>query len=78
MIGADNIALEQVPGDPAEESWTPVHSYLITECGIAILEVADLEEIAAERAYEFALVAAAIRFRGATGAPIRPIAMPLR
>jgi kynurenine formamidase len=78
LIGADNVALEKVPADPEEPSWTPVHTYLIAECGVAILEIADLEAISQEQIYEFAFVAATIRVRGATGAPVRPIAMPLR
>jgi len=45
VIGADNVALEQIPADPSETSWTPVHTYLIAECGIAILEIADLEQL---------------------------------
>jgi kynurenine formamidase len=77
VIGADSVGLEQFPSsDP--ENWVPVHTYLIAEAGVAILEVADCEEIAAEGLYEFALVAATIKLRGATGAPLRPLAFPLR
>jgi TPP-dependent 2-oxoacid decarboxylase len=31
-----------------------------------------------EKAFEFAFFGACIRLRGATGAPMRPVAMPLR
>jgi kynurenine formamidase len=54
-----------------------VHTYLLAEAGVPILEVADLERIAAEKLYEFAFFGACIRLRGATGSPIRPVAMPL-
>ena len=77
VIGADNVALEQMPSAD-EENWVPVHSYLIAEAGVAIMEVVDCEEIAAAALYEFALVAATIKLRGATGAPLRPLAFPLR
>ncbi|HWM11307.1 MAG TPA: GNAT family N-acetyltransferase [Solirubrobacteraceae bacterium] len=53
-------------------------TFLLAEAGIPILEVADLEELSREKVYEFAFIAACLRIRGATGSPLRPIAMPLR
>ena len=77
LIGADNIGLERHPsGDP--ESWQPVHTYLLAEAGIPIMELVDLEELAGLGVYEFAFVGACLKIRGATGSPIRPIALPLR
>lgn len=77
IIGADNHCLEQAPSaDP--ENWQVVHTYLLAEAGVPILEIANLEELAEDRVYEFAFFGACIRFRGATGSPMRPIAMPLR
>lgn len=77
MIGADNVGLERHPsGDP--ENWQPVHTFLLAEAGIPIVEVLDLEALAAAGVHEFAFVGACLRIRGATGSPIRPIAMPLR
>lgn len=77
LIGADNIALEQIPPSSGS-SWSPVHTYLLAEAGVTILEVANLEEIAADDVFEFVFVGACIKLRGATGAPIRPIAIALR
>jgi kynurenine formamidase len=77
VIGADNVALEMIPPETTDH-WSPVHTYLLAECGVAILELAWLEELAAAKVYEFAFVAACMRIRGATGAPIRPLAMPFR
>jgi kynurenine formamidase len=77
LIGADNIGLERHPsGDP--QSWQPVHTYLLAEAGIPILEIVDTEELAAEGVHEFAFIGACLKLRGATGSPIRPIALPLR
>jgi len=77
IIGADNVALEQAPAaDP--ENWQVVHTYLFAEAGVPIMEVVNLEELAAEKVYEFAFIAAGMPIRGATGAPMRPIALPLR
>jgi kynurenine formamidase len=75
-IGADNIGMEQQPA-PVGQIWPPVHSYLLAEAGVPMIEVLDLEELAREQVYEFAFIAACIKFRGATGAPIRPLAIPL-
>jgi kynurenine formamidase len=76
MIGADNIALEHLPSaDP--ENWLPVHTYLLAEAGVPILEVVDLEAIAEEGLYEFCYLGAALKLRGATAGPIRPLAFPL-
>ena len=75
-IAADNHALEPLPStDP--ENWQPVHTYLLAEAGIPIVEMVNLEELAAEGVHEFVFFGACIRFRGATGAPMRPVAMPL-
>jgi kynurenine formamidase len=75
VIGADNLALEVIPPETTDH-WSPVHTYLLAECGVAILELAWLEELAAAGLYEFAFVGACMRIRGATAAPIRPLAMP--
>ena len=77
VVGADNIALEQLPSaDP--ENWMSVHTYLLAEAGIPILEVVDLEELAGERCYEFVFIGASLKLRGATAGPLRPLALPLR
>jgi kynurenine formamidase len=76
MIGADNLTLEQTPSaEPV--NFFPVHTYLLAEAGIPILEMAYLEELAAEGVQEFVFFGACIKLRGATGAPMRPVAMPL-
>jgi hypothetical protein len=36
-----------------------------------------LDEIAGEKLHEFVFFGACIKLRGATGAPMRPVAMPL-
>jgi kynurenine formamidase len=75
-IGADNHCLEHAPSaDPG--NWQVVHTYLLAEAGIPIMEIVNLEELAGEKIYEYAFFGACIRLRGATGAPMRPVAMPL-
>ena len=43
-----------------------------------MIELLDLEELAADQVGEFCFIGASIRLRGASGAPIRPIAMKLK
>lgn len=76
LIGGDNSALEQMPADDLE-NWQVVHTYLLGEAGIPIMELVDCEQLAAESLYEFAFIGACLKIRGATGAPMRPLAMPL-
>lgn len=77
VIGGDNLSLEHFPVEPGT-NWIPVHTYLLARRGLPIIEVANLEELARDRVYEFAFIAASLRLRGASAAPFRPIAMPLR
>jgi kynurenine formamidase len=51
---------------------------MFATAGAQIIEVLDLEELAAEKVYEFALMALPLKLRGATGCPIRPVAIPMR
>ncbi|OBG87382.1 cyclase [Mycobacterium sp. E802] len=76
VIGGDNLALEQSPS-PDAENWQVVHTYLLAEAGVPIMEVVDCETLAGEGLYEFAFIGACMKVRGATGAPMRPLAMPL-
>ncbi|MBS1879479.1 MAG: cyclase family protein [Actinobacteria bacterium] len=76
MVGTDCMAPEQSPSTRADNP-APVHSYLLATCGVPIAENLWLEDLAREEIYEFAFLFAPIKFRGATGAPIRPIAFPL-
>lgn len=77
VIGADTLQLEQVPGVDAD-NYHPVHTYLLGEAGVPIMEVVDCESLASEGLHEFAFIGACMKVRGATGAPMRPLAMPLR
>lgn len=77
LLGADNFGLEHFPStDP--DNFAPVHAYLLAEKGVAIMELVWLEDLAADKVYEFLFVAAPLKLRGATGSPMRPLAIPLR
>lgn len=69
-VGSDTVAFEHVPAPDM-----PVHVHLLVESGIHIIEALDLEALARDRVYEFLFVAAPLKLRGGTGAPLRPLAL---
>jgi kynurenine formamidase len=76
VLGADNLSFETFPSE-IEGNYIPVHTYLLAQQGAFILELVELEALARDRVYEFAFIAASLKFRGADAAPLRPIAIPL-
>jgi kynurenine formamidase len=70
--GSDTVAFEKVP-DPS----MPVHVHLLVEKGIHIIECLNLDALAAAGIHEFAFVALPLKIRGATGSPVRPVAIAL-
>lgn len=75
--GSDTETYEVQPApDPGEPSNPqPVHTHLLIEHGIYIMESLDLETLARERIHEFLFVALPIKVAGATGSMIDPIAV---
>jgi kynurenine formamidase len=74
VAGSDTIAFEWLaPG--AGHSKLPVHVILLVESGIHIIEVLDLEELAAAGVHEFLFVCSPLKLVGATGSPVRPLAL---
>jgi kynurenine formamidase len=75
-VGADNMAWD-VPGerDPETGATLFAHSYLLPQKGIYIIENVNLEELARDRRWEFAFLGIPLKFQGATGSPLRPLAL---
>lgn len=76
LLGADNLSFEAFPPE-RDDNWVPVHTYLLAEKGVMFIEQMFLEELAAEKVYEFAFIASSLKLRGASGSPMRPIAIPI-
>ena len=51
---------------------------LLVENGIPIIEMLNLERLAAGRVYQFAFVLAPLNIEGGTGSPVRPLALVSR
>ena len=74
LVGADNAPVNVTPSpDPALSN--PTHQIMLVINGIHLLENLKLEELAAARAYEFALVVQPLKIQGATGSTVAPIAV---
>jgi len=75
-VGADNMAWDVMgPKDPELGVTLPGHILLLVRAGVPIIENLNLEELAAARVHEFAFVCLPLKMRGATGSPVRPIAL---
>jgi kynurenine formamidase len=70
MTGTDTLAYEVWPSHEL-----PVHTHLIPESGIHIMEMLNLEDVAADGVYEFAFVMIPLNIVGGTASPVRPLAL---
>ena len=71
LVGADSCCVEVRPR-PGPEN---VHRMLFLRDGIPLLENMELRELAGDEVYEFLFLALTERIKGATGSPVRPIAV---
>jgi kynurenine formamidase len=74
VTGTDTVAYEAIPPGKGH-ALLPVHSILLVEHGIHIVELLALEELAAAGCHEFLFVAVPLKLVGATGSPVRPLAI---
>jgi kynurenine formamidase len=74
LVGADNSAVEISP-NPDPQLAGPGHQILIVVNGIHLLENLRLDELAARRVYEFALIVEPLKIQGGTGSTVAPIAI---
>ena len=76
-VGSDTETFEVQPapdpGEPANPQ--PVHTLLLIEKGVYIMESLDLEALAAAGVREFLFVALPLAIRGATGSMVDPVAV---
>jgi len=77
LLGADSLGVETLPSkDP--DNFVPVHSYLLVERGVSLLEAVWLEDLAKDQVYEFLFITTPLKFRGGTASPVRPIAISIQ
>jgi kynurenine formamidase len=75
-VGADNMAWDcMTETDPETHMALFGHAHLLVTHGIHIIENLALDALAASGRREFCFVGVPLKFRGATGSPIRPLAL---
>ena len=74
LIGADTAPINVTPS-PDPKLSNPVHQIALVVNGIFLLENLRLDELASQRAYEFALIVEPLKLVGATGSTVAPIAV---
>jgi kynurenine formamidase len=72
LVGADTVALECIRPEIGHRA-LPVHRLLLATAGINLVEVMNLEPVAGRDV--FALVCAPLSISGASGSPVRPVAL---
>ena len=73
-IGCDNMAVEVLP-NPDRGVAMAVHQHVLVESGVHLIENLALEELARDRVASFCFILLATKFKGATGCPVRPVAL---
>lgn len=76
-VASDQECVEVGPSQH-EDNWLPGHCHFLAEAGVPMIELVNLEELSRDGVQEMCIVAAPIRLRGASGAPLRPLAFALR
>ena len=73
-IGCDNMAVEVLP-NPDRSLMMPVHQHVLAEAGVYLIENLALDEIARAGLRTFCFILLATKYKGATGCPVRPVAL---
>lgn len=76
IVGADNLSLEAFPSE-VPGNYVPLHTYLLAQHGVPIMELVNLEGLARDGVHEFAFIGGSLKLRGADAAPMRPVALPV-
>jgi kynurenine formamidase len=74
LVGTDTSPVEVRP-NPDPQLSLPIHQIMLVVNGIHLLENLMLNELAAERVDEFALIVQPLKIRGGTGSTVAPIAV---
>jgi kynurenine formamidase len=74
LIGADTPPVEVSP-NPDKTISLPIHQMMLAVYGIHLLENLKLDELAAKKIYEFALMVEPLKLKGATGSTVAPVAV---
>ena len=74
-IASDNMAVEVIPNPAHPKLILPVHQHTLVEAGVYLIENLKLDVLAKSEYSEFCFLLLATKFKGATGCPVRPVAL---
>ncbi len=74
-IAADNMAVEVLPGTNHPQTMMPVHQHALVEAGVYLIENLASAELVASGHATFCFILLPVKFKGATGCPVRPVAL---
>jgi len=74
VSGADTPGSEVGPPE-IKGTRLPVHQYLLTRCGIRLIDNLKLDELSHDGVYEFLLVCSPLPIKGGTASPVAPLAV---
>ena len=72
--GLDQFAVDPLPFETEGEA-LPMHIEMLVKQGIRLIENVFMDDLIKEHVYEFCFIALPLKIRGATGSPLRAIAM---
>ena len=72
--GLDQFGTDPIPFEFPGEA-LPMHIAMLTKAGIRLMENVRMDEIVADKVYEFLIIAAPLKVKGATGSPVRLLAL---
>ena len=71
--GCDQFATDPIPFEFPGEA-LPMHIAMLTKAGIRLMENVRMTDIVNDKVYEFLIIAAPLKIKGATGSPVRLLA----
>jgi kynurenine formamidase len=74
-IAADNMAVEVIPNPEHPRLILPVHQHTLAERGVYLIENIKLDQLSGLGRSEFCFMLLSTKFKGATGCPVRPVAL---
>lgn len=74
-ICCDNMAIEVLPGTEHPKVSMPVHQHSLVEAGVYLVENLMMDELVRDDVTTFCFILLPTKFKGATGCPVRPVAL---
>ena len=74
-IACDNMAVEVLPGTDHPKTMMPVHQHALVEAGVYLIENLVTEHLVRDGVATFCFILLPVKFKGATGSPVMPVAL---